>query len=326
MSFRHRLLTLLAVSATLVVLSACTHEDDQADAVEESDTAMDSLVSAAWLGEHLDDPDLVIIDATVLVKPDGSGNLLSVNGRKSFEAGHIPGAAFADFLGDVSDIDSEIEFAVPSPEQFAAAMEALGVADDTRVVIYDNNGSVWAARLWWMLRWIGFDRAALLDGGLGAWTAVGGELSTDTVTPAAGTLTVRLRPDLIADQNEVRAAVGDASVSLIDAMPEPHYRGEWSLYARPGHITGAINVPAMALFDESGKFHPDDELNALFGSDRDHRFITYCGGGIAASADAFVLARLGFTNVAIYSASLQEWAVDPDNPMDVVLEFDARDD
>lgn len=283
---------------------------------------MDSLVSVAWLREHLDDPDLVVIDATVLIEADGAGNVVSVNGRESYEAGHIPEAVFADLMGELSDADSELAFAAPRPEEFATAMGALGVGDDSRVVLYDRNRSVWAARVWWMFRWIGFDRAALLDGGLNAWTAGDGEISADPVNPTVRQLTVRLRPELFVDQDEVRAAVGNDSVNLIDAMAEQHYRGEWAMYARPGHITGALNVPASSLFDESGRFRSRDELEALFESDRGARAITYCGGGIAASADAFAMTRLGFTDVAVYDASLEEWAADPDNPMDVVLEFD----
>ena len=316
----------LTFLAMIVALSACTRTDDQADVAEAVDKNMDSLVSAAWLLEHLDDPDLIVIDATVLIEQDGSGNLLSVNGRESYEASHIPGAVFADLLGDISDMDSDLEFAMPSPEQFAAAMGALGVGDDSRVVIYDSFNMVWATRVWWMLRWIGFDQAALLDGGLRAWTAEGGTLSTGAESLPAKTLTVTLRPELIADQDEVRAAIGNDSVHLIDAMSEQHYRGEWAMYARPGHISGASNVPTTALFDESGKFRSHEELNALFESDRSARAITYCGGGIAASADAFVMHRLGFTDVAIYAASLQEWAANPDNPMDVVLEFEESAD
>ena len=326
MPFLIRLPTLLTVLAALAVLSACNASDNQVDVASDIDTTMDTLVSAAWLREHLDDPDLVLIDATVLVEPDGSGNLLSVNGRESYEAGHIPTAVFADFMGDLSDADSELEFAVPSPEQFAAAMGALGVGDDSRVVLYDRNSMSWAARVWWMLRWIGFDRAALLDGGLNAWTAEGGSLSTEAGSRPAKKLTVKLRPELIADQDDVRASIADDSVNLIDSMPEQHYRGEWAMYDRPGHISGASNVPVTSLFDESGKFRAHEELDALFESDRETRTITYCGGGIAASADAFVMTRLGYTDVAIYGASLQEWAANPDNPMDVVLDFDETQD
>jgi thiosulfate/3-mercaptopyruvate sulfurtransferase len=218
-------------------------------------------------------------------------------------------------MGELSDSNSTIGYAVPSPEQFAAAMGALGVGDDTRVVIYDDNTSSWAARVWWMLRWVGFDNAALLDGGLDAWKSAGYALSTGPETRAANTLSINLRPELIVDAAEVRAAIEDESVNLQDALPEGHYRGDFAMYARPGHIPTASNVSVGTLVDESGRYKPLDELDTLFASERDKRTITYCGGGIAASGNAFVMHRLGFKDVAIYTASLQEWAEDPDNPM-----------
>jgi thiosulfate/3-mercaptopyruvate sulfurtransferase len=182
-------------------------------------------------------------------------------------------------------------------------------------VLYDENHSVWAARVWWMLRWVGFDRAALLDGGLGAWTAEGRPLSTEPPNRPAKQLTPAPRPELIAERDEVLAAIGNSSVSLIDALPEAHYRGEMAMYGRPGHIPGASNVPALSLLEESGHYRPDDELAVMFDGDRNARAITYCGGGIAASSDAFIMTRLGFTNVAVYIGSLQEWTADPSSPL-----------
>jgi thiosulfate/3-mercaptopyruvate sulfurtransferase len=309
----------LACVAALAVLAGCAEPQDS-ETIEAVAPQIDTLVSAQWLKEHIGDPDLVILDATVIVEPDGAGNMRSVNGRASYEAGHIPTAGFADLLGELSSAESPLQFGMPSPEEFAAAMGALGVGDDSRVVIYDNMGSSWAARVWWMLRWIGFDQAALLDGGLNAWTAAGGELSSEPVARAPRTLTVNLRPELIADQEEVHASIDNDAVNLVDALPEIHYRGEWTMYEQPGHIPGAVNFPVTSLFDESGQFHSDDILSGMFAGDREARTITYCGGGIAASADAFVLTRLGFTDVAIYAASLEEWTANPDNPMEVNLE------
>ena len=321
-----------SLSLTLVVLTSlsmqtgCSDPDPQEKIAAEPATPMDTLVTAEWLMEHLDDPDLVVIDATVIVEQDAAGNMRSINGRASFEAGHIPGASFADLLGDLSDADSPLQFGMPSPEQFAAAMGALGVGDDSRVVIYDNMGSSWAARVWWMLRWIGFDRAALLDGGLNAWTAAGGELAADAVAPPARTLSVNLRPELIADQEEVRASIDNDAVNLVDVLPEIHYRGEWSMYARPGHIVGASNMPVMSLFDENGQFRSNEELATLFTGEQETRTITYCGGGIAASANAFALTRLGYTDVAIYAASLEEWAANPENPMNTFLDLETEEE
>ena len=277
---------------------------------------MDTLVNVEWLSEQIGAPDLVILDCSVLIEPKEGGGFREVSGRARYEAGHIPSAGFADLTGDLSDGGSEHRFAMPTPEQFAAVMGALGVGNDTRVVLYDADGMGWAARVWWMLRWIGFDRAALLDGGLKAWTEAGLPLSAEPVSRPARQLTAAVRPALIADRDEVLAAIGDESVTIIDSLPEAHYRGEMALYARPGHIPGAVNVSVFSLFDETGRYRSRDELEWLFDMSREARAITYCGGGIAASANAFIMTRLGFSNVAVYAASLQEWAADPDNPLE----------
>jgi len=301
---------IFSVAMTMAFLSAC------AESTARNEPAMDTLVSAEWLAENLDDPDLVVLDCTVLVEATEDGGMRSVNGRANYEQGHIPTAGFADLLGDLSDNDSSLQYAVPSPEHLAAAMGELGVGDDSHVVLYDASGSAWAARVWWMLRWIGFDNAALLDGGLDAWTAAGQPLSTEVTRRTPKTLTPNPRPELIADRSEVLQAIEDESVVLIDVLPEAHYRGDMAFYERPGHIRSAINIPMLQFTTESGQFRPHEELAAMHDMDRNTQYIAYCGGGIAASLSAFVMTRLGFTNVAVYAASLQEWAADSTNPMD----------
>jgi thiosulfate/3-mercaptopyruvate sulfurtransferase len=276
---------------------------------------MDTLVTTQWLSRHLDDPDLVLLDCTVSTVAEDDGGFHNVSGRADYDRGHIPSAGFADLKRELADGNSPIEFAVPTPEQFCAAMGALGVGDDSRVVLYDANYSAWAARVWWMLRWVGFDHAALLNGGLRVWTAEGRPLSTEPARRLAKHLTPAPRPQLIADRDEVLASIDDGAVCLIDTMPEEFYRGDMTLYQRPGHIPGASNANGLHLLDESGRYRSDEELAAMINGDRNARTITYCGGGIMASSSAFVMTRLGFTNVAVYTASLQEWAADPANPM-----------
>lgn len=289
---------------------------------EEASQSMDSLVTADWLNAHLDDPDLVVLDCSVTVESDGNGGFRTVNGRAAYDEGHIPTAGFADLMGELADSDSPHGYAVPTPEAFAAAMASLGVGDNTRVVLYDTSGGPWAARVWWMLRWIGNDNTALLDGGLSGWTDAGYSLSKEPATEPSRELSIKLRPELIVDKEEVLAAIDDDSVSIIDALPPAHYRGEFSLYGRPGHIPGASNVPSSSLTDENGYFKSDEELAALFDGNLDKRAITYCGGGIAASNDAFIMTRLGYKDVAVYTASLQEWTKEPDYPL-VTVDSDA---
>jgi len=276
---------------------------------------MDTLVTTEWLSQHLDDPDLIVLDCTVYQKPHESGGFQNISGLAEYQRGHIPSAGFADLKSDLADDNSQIEFAIPTPEKFCNAMGALGVSDNSKVVLYDASYSAWAARFWWMLRWVGFNRAAVLNGGLKAWKAEGRPLSTEIIIRPAKQLTPAPRPELIADRDEVLASIDDDTVCLIDTLPEAFYRGDTTIYARPGHIPSASNICALDLLDESGHFLPDDELAVILKGDRDARTITYCGGGIMASANAFAMTRLGFTNVAVYTASLQEWAADPDNPM-----------
>ena len=275
---------------------------------------MDSLVEAEWLGAHLDDRDLVVLDCSVEVSAT-SGAMEMTSGRASYDAAHIPGAAFADLVVDLSDTNQSIGFAVPTVEAFCAAMQRLGVGDDTDVVLYDTSGSMWAARVWWMLRWVGFDRAAILDGGLPAWTAAGRLTSDEAVTCESRTLTPRPRSDLIADRDEVLGAIDDEQVRLLDTLPEQHFRGEFAMYERPGHIRNAINVPMFAALDDSGRIAANDRVIETHGGELGQRAITYCGGGIAASLNAFAMTRAGYTSVAVYAASLQEWAADPTLPM-----------
>ena len=279
---------------------------------------MDTLVTAEWLKQHINDPDLVILDCTVVTMPDSTDprGLHNVSGRPDYELGHIPNAGFADLKAELCKPNGPVEFDLLSPEQFCAMMGELGVGDDSSVVLYDANYTGWAARVWWMLRWVGFDNASILNGGLTAWTSTGNELSLETVSRPVKQLTPKPRPELIAHHDEVLASINDAAVILIDTLPEAFYRGEMSIYPRPGHIPGAININALGLLDKKGRLLEQDKLASIHAFDHDARIITYCGGGIVASTDAFVLTRLGFSNVAVYMASLEEWTADPNNPME----------
>lgn len=279
---------------------------------------MDTLVDAAWLAAHLDDPDLVVLDCRVAMGPNGPRAA-----REEYRNAHIPGAVYADLRNELSDTSAPILFAVPSPDAFCAALGELGVGDDSRVVLYDDQvempglraSSIWAARVWWMLRWVGFDRAALLDGGLTAWRESGGPVVGGDEHPSPLMLTPRPRTGLVVDRDDVLAAVGTDAVALVDTLTAASYDGSTSMYARPGHITGAVNVPVFDLFDDAGRFLPVERLAERLAGLDDRRVITYCGGGIAASATAFALARCGHRDVGVYTASLQEWAADPSLPM-----------
>lgn len=207
---------------------------------------MDSLVSAEWLAAHLDDPDLVVVDCRITMTEQGPAPA-----HRDYATAHVPGAIFADLVNDLSDTTHPIGFAVPTPAAFCEAMGRLGVGDDSQVVLYDDRmqlagmtfSSIWAARVWWMLRWVGFDSAALLDGGFGTWRDGRRPVSSAVETAVTATLTPRPRPQLIVGQDEGRTALGDPEITLVDTLPPSSYDGSAPSYARPGHITGAINLP-----------------------------------------------------------------------------------
>jgi thiosulfate/3-mercaptopyruvate sulfurtransferase len=207
---------------------------------------MEPLVTTTGLADHLGEEGLRILDATVDVSV-GTGAVES--GRARWAEAHIPGAIFADLLGDLSDAQAPFPFTMPSAERFARAMGQLGVGDGAHVVLYDARESMWAARLWWMLRAFGFDRAAVLDGGWTAWVAEGRPVSDAVPARAPATFTPRPRTGLVVGKERVFAALGDGRTCLVDALSRREYSGELAFYGRPGHLPGAVNVPALRIID-----------------------------------------------------------------------------
>lgn len=279
------------------------------------------LTDTAWLAAHLDDPGVVVLDATTHLIPEPGAGYTAQPGRADFEQGHIPGAQFVDLQADLSEPGHQFRFMLPSAERFAASMARLGVGDATRVILYSTANVWWASRVWWLLRVFGHDNAAVLDGGFQKWSAEQRPVETGAGTPRApGHFTARAPRPLMADKNEVLAAINNGAVCTINALrPEQHTGTGGVHYGRPGRIAGSVNVAATNLLDPAtNAFLPADELRAKFEAvgAMDRKVITYCGGGIAASADALVLTMLGHKDVKLYDASLSEWVKDPSLPME----------
>ncbi|HEX8067590.1 MAG TPA: sulfurtransferase [Thermoleophilaceae bacterium] len=283
------------------------------------------VVSPEWLAEHLEDPTLRVLDATVRLRRDENGTVASIeSGRPAFDAGHVPGAAFVDMI-ELSDRDAPAPFMLPRAEVLAEAMASLGVGEGTHVVAYDTVGGMWAARLWWTLRAYGFEAASVLDGGLRAWREGGRPVSTDAPPPRdAGGFEPRFRPELVATREQVEEQVdgrGGGGACLVNALEPAVFRGEVSLLGgRPGRIPGSVNVPTSDLVDpDTGRFLPPERIRERFaaaGALDGERVVTYCGAGIAASMDAFALALAGRDDAAVYDGSLAEWASDPERPLE----------
>ena len=284
------------------------------------------LASAEWLGEHLDDAELRVFECTVFLRPREGGGYRVESGRAEYEAGHIPGAGFLDLQEDFSDNSQRLRFMMPSAEAFGEAAGRHGISRDSRIVLYDRLGSMWAARFWWMFRAMGARNVAVLDGGWTTWLAEGREASTEPCAYEPAEFQARFDAARFAAKTEVleTSLVGGC---LINALGREQHSGEdeGKTYGRAGHIPGAANVPAMELVDpETQRYKSREDLSEAFAiatagetvPNPKKRVITYCGGGIAASNDAFILTLLGYEDVAVYDASLSEWAADESLPME----------
>ena len=283
------------------------------------------LVDTAWLEEHLADRDLRIIDCTVYLPnyfEESAGTKLEiVPGRADYDAGHIPGSVYVDLVDDLTDHENDrFAFPMPDAEQFASVMSRLGVGPGTRVVVYDRMANMWAARVWWMLRAFGFDDAAVLSGGWAKWTAEGRPLATEPGRYPPTEFVARPRLAVIATRDDVLAAMQDPHACIVNALDPDEYAGRGpTRYGRAGHIPTSVNVSFLDVLDpDTNAFLPLEELRRKFaavGALDAERAITYCGGGIAASTDAFLLTLLGAKNVALYDGSMTEWAADASLPL-----------
>ena len=279
------------------------------------------LIDTETLERQLDDPALRVLDCTTHLIPDPKITYQVVPGRADFEKGHIPGAQFVDLQADLSDNGHRFRFMKPSAEAFAAAMSRFGIGEGTRVVTYSTTTPQWATRVWWLLRIFGFDDAAVLDGGWQKWAREKRPVETGPAKPRPpANFVVREERPLMVGKEEVRQAIGHTGVCTLNAlMPEVHAGTGGNNYGRLGRIKGSVNVPAAHLLDPAtGAFLPPDELRRRFEAVGafDKQVITYCGGGIAASADALALVMLGHSKVRLYDASMSEWANDPTLPME----------
>lgn len=284
----------------------------------------DYLVSTQWLSEHLDDPQVRVLDV--------SGNLDAERNNLAHDdyvVEHVPGAVWFDVAsgyGELSDPSSPLWWTWPSMRQIEGAMGRSGVDNRTTVVIVARSadrpyghGSMWCTRAWWTLHHSEV-RCVILAGGHERWKREGRPLESGDVTvPPRTFIGTDRRHEGIADRDDVQTALETGASCVVDALPTDVFRGERTPYARPGHITGAQNVPFHSLIAEpTADFVPVERASAIFDEaglfDR-NRVIVYCGGAISATVTAFALKRSGHPDVRVYDGSLQEWAAEPTLPM-----------
>jgi thiosulfate/3-mercaptopyruvate sulfurtransferase len=294
--------------------------------------AFPALIDALTLRAALDAPTghLVVLDASTSLVTHGEGEPYTAGPlREQYLTAHVPGAAFVDVTGELSDPAGPYPFTLPAAEALAAALGRLGIGDDTHVVLYDTVGSAWATRVWWLLRWLGHDGVSVLDGGLAAWQAAGLPVATGAADDEAAraipaTLTPRERPELLATLPQVeQISAGAARGLLVNALDPATFRGEQetSTYTRRGRIPGSVNLPLFTLLDpETGRFLPVDALRAKLqagGLLDAEGAVTYCGGGIAATLPAFAAFHVAGAEVAVYDGSLSEWTAEQRLPVAV---------
>ena len=281
-----------------------------------------ALISTEELARRSDASALRIFDCTTYLRPSPEGGYNAESGRANYDKGHIPGAAFLDLGGELSDRTSKLRFTLPPLDELVRAFAAKGIGHGTFVVLYSHATPTWATRVWWMLRAIGFDDAAVLDGGLDKWQAEGRTLVAEPTVYPPATLTLRARPGVFVGKEEITTAIGKPDTLTLNALSVDQHKGTGGVvYGRPGRIAGSSCVPAASLLGPDKTLKPIADLRTAFdgaGAAPDKRVLVYCGGGIAATLDAFVLtALLGHRNVAVYDNSMQEWSNDPSLPMEV---------
>lgn len=266
------------------------------------------FVGAEWLKAHLNDEALVLIDASWYLPADNR------NTQAEFEQQHIPGARFFD-IDSIADPSSGLPHTLPTPDRFAEALQSLGITEGHTVVVYDSAGLLSAPRAWWMFRVFGWERVAILKGGLPAWLRSGGDTASGLIeSVSAPGLALSFRAELFADQNDVITATETGDRQILDARSPGRFSGA-EPEPRPGlasgHMPTAINLPFGTLIDhECGELLPAEQLRQVLvtqGVDLDRPTITSCGSGITACILALALFVLGRESVAVYDGSWTEW-------------------
>lgn len=279
---------------------------------------LDTIISPAELALHLDDPDWVIVDSRFkLADPN--------KGRADYETAHIPGAVYAHLDTDLSGpIVKGVtgRHPLPSVEKATDVFSQLGIGAGIQVVAYDDMaGSLAAGRVWWLLRWLGHEMVAILDGGWQAWVRSGYPVRSGNETRSGCGFTPQPRNDLIVSADEVDAMRQDPTYRVLDARSADRYRGENEVIDPiPGHIPGAISAPYADNLKPDGTFQEKDDLEArytrLLGEVPAKRVVCYCGSGVTATHDILAMIMAGLGEARLYAGSYSEWITDPKRPVD----------
>jgi thiosulfate/3-mercaptopyruvate sulfurtransferase len=274
-----------------------------------------TIVEPSALRERLGGDDLVIVDCRHALADFSLG-------RQLYDESHIPGAVFADVEKDLAGTHtgSNGRHPMPNAETFARMLSDAGVNDATQIVAYDGGADMFAARLWFLCKWIGHDAAAVLDGGFAVWTALGYPVTDETPAPAKrGDVRVRLRPGLVVDARFVHGHLESPAMQLLDARATERYSGEVEpIDPVAGHIPGARNRWFKENFDSEGRFKKPEVLRREFQREgyEPQRTVHNCGSGVSAAVNHLAMTHAGLEGSRIYGGSWSEWVADPSRPVE----------
>ncbi|MSR07616.1 MAG: sulfurtransferase [Gemmatimonadetes bacterium] len=275
-----------------------------------------TLIGAAEVAKHLSDPGWAVFDCRFAIRETASG-------RAGYLAAHIPGAAYVHLDDQLSGpiIKGKTgRHPLPDPQVMAERFGTMGIDDRTQVVAYDDTGGSMAVRLWWLLRWLGHDACAVLDGGWKAWQDAALSTRTGEERHPPRAFTADIRPELVADAALVDRARADEGWLVADARASDRYRGEnETIDPVAGHIPGAVSLPFAENLDANGRFLPAAELARRFRATLGYvpvsHVVLYCGSGVTAAHDAFAIAHAGMGDARVYAGSWSEWILDPRRPV-----------
>ena len=282
----------------------------------------ESIVSCEWLRKNLSDKNIRIYDCTTYLHytdthPSKPYDVES--GIKNYRKGHIPNSAFMDIQEKLSNNDSDFKFTIPDYEILANNYQDLGIGDPYHIILYSGNGIQWATRVWWLIFILGFSKVSILDGGIKEWKRLGFELEKGENTYKKARFVPRIDKTVFVDKEQTYTSLNKKGCILLNALTSDLHRGENSRYGRPGRIPGSKNIPFEELVEDSQKLISPQKAQAIFKNkniNQKIRVLNYCGGGIAATLNAFVLRQLGIEKIEIYDNSMSEWAMDHQLPIE----------
>lgn len=276
------------------------------------------LISADELAKKLGNNNLRLFDVSFYLKPNPKGGMIPTSGQAVYDKEHIPGAAFLNQYEQLTDKTNPVGFTRLPDDELIQAFADVGINEESDVVFYSTSMTMWSTRAWWLLNYCGHKKAAILDGGLQAWKAAGHELSAEPAIYAAAEWKSSTLPQHFVDKNDVVSAIDNKGVCTVNALSPEVYAGTGDHhYGRRGHIPNSINVFYGTLLEDE-KFRSSQEVKQSLtdaGLLDDRPVITYCGGGISATIDAFACLMSGKTNVAVYDGSMGEWLRDASLPL-----------